>query len=196
MDSDGEGRGTPAWNRRDALARHMARVAEGDKDALAEVYRLTSAKLNGLLVAMLRDRSQAEEVLQDVYLTVWRRASSFDPDRASPITWLVTIARNRAIDRLRSGRAFAGTLPIEEAELVDPSPSVVDRLESAEHGRNLLRCVETLEERQQALIRAAFFEGLTYELLAKRENVPLGTMKSWIRRSLLRLRACMGTHLP
>lgn len=196
MNRGEEGPDSPGRKRRDALARHMAKVAEGDKDALAEVYRLTSAKLNGLLISMLKDRSQAEEVLQDVYLTVWRRAASFDPNRASPITWLVTIARNKAIDRLRGGRTFAVTLPIEEAELVDPSPSATDRLEMAEHGRSLLRCVETLEERQQALIRAAFYEGLTYELLADREKVPLGTMKSWIRRSLLRLRACMDAHLP
>src|SRR5580700_3464635 len=105
------------------LSAALIRVASGDRAALEIVYRDTSAKLFGVCVRILADRQEAEDVLQEVYLTVWNKAGAFDAARASPITWLVAIARNRAIDRLRSGRARRGAEPIEAADDVgDPSP--------------------------------------------------------------------------
>ena len=175
---------------RSQLAAALARVAGGDRAALRMVYQDTSAKLFGVCLRILKDRSEAEDVLQDVYVTVWRKAATFDPGRASPITWLVAIARNRAIDRLR---AVGGRLePIEAADAVsDPAPAAVERVELAQQHQRLTRCLGELDARQASAIRAAFLDGATYEELAARMNVPLGTMKSWIRRGLLKLRACL-----
>jgi RNA polymerase sigma-70 factor (ECF subfamily) len=155
------------------------------------VYQDTSAKLFGVCLRILKDRSEAEDVLQDVYVTVWRKAATFDPGRASPITWMVAIARNRAIDRLRA-RAAGRLEPIEAADAVsDPAPAAVERVELAQQHQRLIRCLEELDARHASAIRAAFLDGATYEELAARMKVPLGTMKSWIRRGLLKLRACL-----
>ena len=177
---------------RSQLVAALVRVAAGDRAALRMVYQDTSAKLFGVCLRILNDRSEAEDVLQDVYVTVWRKAASFDPGRASPITWLVAIARNRAIDQLRSGAVRRRMEPIESADAVsDPAPPVVERVELAQQHQRLARCLEELDARHASAIRAAFLDGATYEELAARMNVPLGTMKSWIRRGLLKLRACL-----
>jgi RNA polymerase sigma factor (sigma-70 family) len=176
---------------RSQLAAALVRVATGDRAALRMVYQDTSAKLFGVCLRILNDRSEAEDLLQDVYVTVWRRAASFDPGRASPITWLVAIARNRAIDRLRSSGMRRRMEPIEVADAVsDPALPAIERIALAQHQR-LARCLEELDSRHSASIRAAFLDGATYEELATRMSVPLGTMKSWIRRGLLKLRTCL-----
>ena len=178
--------------RRRQLAAALRRVAGGDRAALRHVYAETSAKLFGVCLRILNDRSEAEDVLQDVYLNVWRKAASFDEARASPITWLVAIARNRAIDRVRSGAGARSSAPIDAAsDVPDPTPLAAETIETAQDNRRLYSCLEELETRQQAAIRAAYMDGLTYEELAERSNVPLGTMKSWIRRGLAKLRACL-----
>ena len=172
------------------LAAALARVGAGDRAALRLVYQDTSATLFGVLVRILQDRSEAEDVLQDVYVTVWRKAGSYDPGRASPITWLVAIARNRAIDRLRAGGRR--TVPIEEASHVrDETPGALDTVVRGEMHARLARCLGEIEEKTARAIRAAFIDGATYEELAERMGVPLGTMKSWIRRGLIKLRTCM-----
>src|SRR5882724_8752345 len=174
------------------LAAALVRVAGGDRAALRLVYQETSAKLFGVCLRILKDRSEAEDVLQDVYVTVWRKAASFDPGRASPITWMVAIARNRAIDRLRASAISRRMEPIEAADaVIDPAPAAVERVELAQQHQRLAGCLEELEARHSAAIRAAFLDGSTYEELAARMSVPLGTMKSWIRRGLLKLRACL-----
>jgi RNA polymerase sigma-70 factor (ECF subfamily) len=177
---------------RSQLAAALVRVAAGDRAALRIVYDDTSTKLFGVCLRILNDRSEAEDVLQDVYVTVWRKAGTFDPGRASPITWLVAIARNRSIDRLRAGAARRRTDPIEMAEHVpDAAPAAVELLQQAQEHARLATCLGELEERHATAIRSAFMDGLTYEELAGRMNVPLGTMKSWVRRGLLKLRACL-----
>jgi RNA polymerase sigma factor (sigma-70 family) len=181
-----------AESRRRQLAAALRRVAAGDQAALRLVYDETAAKLFGVCLRILNDRSEAEDVLQEVYLNIWRKAAGFDEGRASPISWLVAIARNRAIDRVRSAAVARLSAPIEEAaELPDPSPLAAEAVETAQENRKLHSCLEQLETRQQAAIRAAYIEGLTYEELAQRTNVPLGTMKSWIRRGLAKLKACL-----
>jgi RNA polymerase sigma factor (sigma-70 family) len=178
--------------RRKQLATTIAQVAGGDRAALQLVYHATSAKLFGIALRILGDRGEAEDVLQDVYLTVWRKAGRFDATVASPITWLVTIARNRAIDRLRSGAILQRSEPIEAADAVaDPAPSPVAMLEAEQERGRLEDCLRELEVTQAGAIRSAFLDGSTYEELATRASVPLGTMKSWIRRGLLKLRACL-----
>lgn len=180
------------WFGRKLLADQILSLAAGDESTLAGIYRLTSAKLFGICLRILRDRAEAEEVLQEVYVTVWRKAASFDPARASPITWLVTIARNKSIDRLRARGGIRRADPIESAETVrDPGPEPLARLEAADEQHRIQECLEELEPRQALAIRSAFLDGATYGELAERMNVPLGTMKSWIRRGLLKLRACL-----
>lgn len=174
------------------LSALLARVAAGDAAAMEGLYRQTAPRLNALLLRLLRDTAAAEELLQETYLAVWRRAVAYDPQRGGPMAWLVTIARNRALDRLRARRAPALTTDGPEGlELPDPGPSALDRLAEAQRRHRLAACLEGLEERQRAAIRAAFFDGLTYDALAARAGVPPGTMRSWIRRGLLRLRACL-----
>jgi RNA polymerase sigma-70 factor (ECF subfamily) len=168
------------------------RAGRGEKAALETIYAATSAKLFGICLRILRDRQEAEDVLQEVYLSVWRRAGSFDPARASPITWLATLARNRAIDRLRSAKRTGGALPVDAAlEVADPSPDALAAIESREDAVRLAGCIGELEERTARAIRAAFFGGLTYSDLAERDDVPLGTVKSWIRRGLMKLKECL-----
>jgi RNA polymerase sigma-70 factor (ECF subfamily) len=169
----------------------MARVAGGDRVALRQLYDATSAKLFAVCLRILSDREEAEDVLQEVYVTIWRRADRFDAARASVMTWIGTIARNRAIDRLRARGPLAYAEPVEELELAADQPSAEALLVTRGEAGRLHGCMGELDERTRAVIRTAFFEGVTYEALAKRMDAPLGTVKSWIRRGLLRLKGCL-----
>jgi len=176
----------------DAVAPLLLQVANGDQGAFASLYHNTSAKLLGICLRVLSDRAEAEDVLQEVYVTIWNKAASFDAGRARATTWLATIARNRAIDRLRSLPAAATRASIEIAEATpDLAPSPAAQAESADHKQRLDICLDQLEPRRQVLIRTAFFDGATYEELASRSGSPLGSIKSWIRRGLMQLKACL-----
>ncbi|MGE5260396.1 MAG: sigma-70 family RNA polymerase sigma factor [Actinomycetota bacterium] len=178
--------------RRKQLSAAIRRAASGDRAALRLIYDETAAKLFGVCLRILHDRSEAEDVLQEVYLTVWRKAGGFDESKASPITWLVAIARNRAIDRMRSSGISRRSEPIEVAETVlDPSPLAEEVVVSKQEQARLATCLDELEPRQADAIRQAFIGGATYEELARARNVPLGTIKSLIRRGLAKLRACL-----
>jgi RNA polymerase sigma-70 factor (ECF subfamily) len=178
---------------RSRLTRALVDVAAGDRAALQTVYRQTASKLYGVCLRILGDRAEAEDVLQETYITVWNRAGAFDPARGlSPITWLATIARNKAIDRLRASKKPRSLRPIEEAsDVADDAPSAVEGLERRQEVSQLQKCLAELEPKHAEAVRTAFFDGLTYEALAFRMAVPTGTMKSWIRRSLQRLRLCL-----
>jgi RNA polymerase sigma factor (sigma-70 family) len=144
----------------------------------------------GIIIRMLHDRGEAEDLLQEVYTNAWRRADAFDPARGSAITWLITLARNRTIDRLRQHREE----PLDEAQVLDlpnedPTPAAL--AEASQERQRLERCLERLEPEQGRAVREAFFSGATYSELAARLRVPLGTMKSWIRRSLMQLKVCL-----
>ena len=141
---------------------------------------------------MLRSRSEAEDLLQDAYTQVWHRAASFDPVKASAVTWLVSVTRNKAIDRLRQRREELFDNPDEIEAAAGAAPTPAENAESSQDYQRLTACLEELEPQQRASVREAFFTGATYGEIAARLKVPLGTMKSWIRRSLLQLRACLG----
>jgi RNA polymerase sigma factor (sigma-70 family) len=177
---------------REQLAEALVRAGQGDRSAFRRVYDATSAKLFGVCLRILGDRQTAEDVLQDAYVTIWNKASSFDSGRASPITWLATIARNRSIDRLRSAAVRPAGRPLDEAaEIRDETPTADALLEAGQEAQRLHGCLNELEDRARTAIRTAFFEGETYEALAARFDVPLGTMKSWIRRGLQKLKGCL-----
>ena len=179
-------------NASEELATVLEAVARGDRHAFARLYERTSAKLYGICLRLLGSEAEAEDVLQDVYVTVWQKAEQFDRGRASPITWLSVLARNKGIDRLR--RRSAQSEPIDAAEEVeDESPLPFELVEQKQEAGRLSDCLDQLEERPRAMIRAAFLDGATYPELAEREGVPLGTMKSWIRRAMQRLRGCLET---
>lgn len=173
------------------LVEALVRTGHEDRAAFRDLYALTSAKLFGICYRICGERQAAEDVLHDVYLTIWKRAGAYEPHRASPITWLATIARNRAIDWRRAQGVRRAT-PIEDAPpILDEAPLVSDTLVADEEAHRLHGCLEALEDRQRGAIRTAFFDGVTYAELAERESVPLGTMKSWVRRGLAKLRECL-----
>ncbi len=177
---------------RERLRAAMVRLAEGDSAALEEIYSATRVKLFGICFRILGDRKEAEDALQDVYVNLWQRADRYDPTRASPISWLATFARNRAIDRLRTGKVRGGAVPVEEANpLPDQAPLADMLLVDAEKTAQIHTCLATLDEKTQNHIRSAFYDGYTYAELAEHADVPLGTMKSWIRRGLQKLRTCL-----
>jgi RNA polymerase sigma factor (sigma-70 family) len=177
---------------RDDLNRLLQQSGRNDRTAFAELYKRTSPKLFGVCLHMLRDRGEAEEVLQETYTAVWRGAASFDATRSSAITWLVTLSRNKSIDRLRQHREQVLEDPATLDLAVDEQPSPGANAESSQEYRRLQRCLDELEPQQQSSIREAFFSGATYSELAARCRVPLGTMKSWIRRGLIQLRECLA----
>ena len=177
--------------RRARLSDALVRTAAGDRSAFELVYRQTSAKLFGVCLRIFPERHEAEEALQDAYLTIWNRAAGYQPGRASPISWLVAVTRNRAIDRLRaSGKAtFA---PIEDAEqIADTAPLADAQMLAAGDDDALHGCINGLDSRDAHFIRSAFMGGATYLQLADAEGAPLATVKSRIRRALIKLRACM-----
>ena len=169
----------------------LVKTGDEDRQAFRELYQLTSAKLFGITFRICGERQAAEDVLHDVYLTIWKRAGAYEPSRASPITWLATIARNRAID-WRRAQTIRRASPIEDAPpIADSAPLASETMVADQDARLLHGCLDTLERRQQDAIRTAFFDGTTYADLALAQNVPLGTMKSWVRRGLLKLKECL-----
>jgi RNA polymerase sigma-70 factor (ECF subfamily) len=171
----------------------LARVAARDRDAFSAVYRATSAKLWGIILRILPRRDVAEDVLQDVYVRIWERAGSFDPAKASPITWMASIARNRAIDETRRRRPVS----IEETpEALEVAESGADPLQSAQQSEELRRlkaCLEGLEPDRREMVLLAYYSGLSRDELAQRFSHPVNTIKTWLHRSLAQLRKCLGS---
>lgn len=170
----------------------IARSALGDRAAFAELYRRAAPQLFAVTLRILKNREQAEEALQDAFVNAWRRADSFDPAKGAAMAWLVGIARNRALDLVRQRRSqeslddaeASGTLPAS-------APEQFDQVARNAENRRLMDCMERLEPRQREAILRAYFDGLTHEALAARIAAPLGTVKSWIRRGLARIKECL-----
>ncbi|KTT75490.1 RNA polymerase sigma factor [Sphingomonas endophytica] len=183
---------TELAERRRILTHALVETGAEDRAAFQRLYRLTSAKLFGICLRICGERQAAEDVLQEVYVQVWRRAGAYEPGRASPITWLATIARNRALDWRRAQGRAPVTSDAVLPEVADPSPDAEAAMLDADATARVGHCLEQLEARQRSAIRTAFFDGVTYAELAMREAVPLGTMKSIVRRALIRLRGCLS----
>ncbi|MCM5682352.1 sigma-70 family RNA polymerase sigma factor [Schlegelella sp. S2-27] len=191
-----------AWSHRSkALAEVLARVALGDRSAFAELYRTTSAHLLGVILRIQPQRAQAEEVLQEVYLNVWRAAQRYEAGQSQPYTWLASIARNRAIDSLRRAQARPqkAETPVPDDEQdpdvtdthPDPGPGPADLWQQAVAARLLRQCLDTLSDEQQQSLAPAYYQGLTHSEVAEQMSAPLGSVKSWVRRGLQALKACL-----
>ena len=191
----------PAGAERNArLAALLARVALSDQRAFEELYRLTGAHLYGVVLRIVRERSIAEEILQEAYVNVWHHAGTYDAARSQPITWLTSIVRNRALDLKRRREidtsALPGTdegAPAVEFPANDPTP--MEMLVSAADARAVRDCVETLEGGTKQAIALAFFHGLSHGELSAHLQEPLGTVKSWVRRGLEKLRRCLDAAI-
>ena len=174
-----------------ALDRLLARSALGDRRAFAELYQASAAQLFGVALRILRREDWAEEVLQECYVSVWRHAREYSAARAAPMTWMTSIVRNRCLDWLR--RPNPEPLADEALEALEsPNPGPLARLEEGRDSAALARCLRGLDARQRQAIALAFFDGLSHAELAKHLREPLGTVKTWVRRGLQRLKACLG----
>jgi RNA polymerase sigma-70 factor, ECF subfamily len=182
------------------LAELMARVALRDHAAFKQLYDLTVCCLLGITVRMLHDRSWAEEVAQEMYVSIWHTAPNYSPHKAQPMTWLMAVARNKALDALRSSRADrehcvrpSGRDDDEAdfADHADGSAGPLEQLEQAADTHQLRFCLQCLEPPQRQAIALAFYDGLTHVELALHMNQPLGTVKAWVRRGLDRIKRCL-----
>lgn len=169
------------------LGQLLSAVARGDQAALRQLYVLTSAKLFGVCLRAAQDRSGAEEALQDAYVKIWRKAAYFDAAKASPIAWMCAVARNCAID-WRRAQAHVPT-PVDGDALIGLMPE--ERTTDSEQSHHLLDCVAQLQEAESRAVRFAFYEGLSHGELATRLALPLGTLKSLMRRAILALKDCV-----
>jgi RNA polymerase sigma-70 factor, ECF subfamily len=172
-----------------ALARQLAGCAAGNRQDLERLYRATAPRLLGRLVALLGDRALAEDALQEVYIKVWERARQFDLERGRPLTWLLSIARNHALDLIRA-RRHRSTLDVDALDLADDSPGPAGQ-ESDATAQLLARCLQGLSDAQRRSLHLAYAGGLAQEQIAVVLQSPLGSVKSWIRRALRQLRECM-----
>lgn len=178
---------------REALRADIVRLAAGEGDALEAIYSATNRKLFGICLRILGDEKEAEDALQDVYIDLYRRADRYDPARASPISWLACMARNRAVDRLRAGgKVRAGAVAEDEAfDVADGAVAADEKLVLDERDARIHTCLETLDAKQSGAIRDAFFGGATYVQLAERANMSVSAIKSRVHRGLAKLKTCL-----
>lgn len=191
------------WSERSReLAALLSRSALGDRAAFADVYRRTSAHLYAVLLRIQRDRDLAADLLQEVYVSAWKAAASFDTQQSQPLTWLTHIARNKAIDSLRRAQAQPRLESVHaddddgneagiDERSADPTPGPEQLLESAADARALGACMQGLTPPQRQSVALAFFDGLSHAEVAAHMREPLGTVKSWVRRALATLKACL-----
>jgi len=193
MSRAGEGQPTQPLHEPDAaeLEALLTRCAAGDRAALESLYARVAPILLAVLIRMLRRRDVAEDALQDVFVSVWQRARQFDPIRGRPLAWLVSMARYRAIDLQRSARPAVALTGLSALEAQLQSEDPLDAGEMLGTGALLLRCLEQIAAPQRRCLMLAYQEGLTHSEIARAVNEPLGTVKSWVRRSLLALRRCL-----
>jgi len=189
--------GSPDSSERSArLAALLSRVAMADQRAFEALYGLTSAHLYAVALRIVKEPSAAEEILQEAYVSVWHHAGSYDAARSQPITWLVSIVRNRCLDQLRRRDLDTVSLTTEdedapELDIADEGPSPADLLLRGAEAHSVRECVETLDAGQKQAIALAFYQGLSHAELARHMKQPLGTIKSWVRRGLERLKRCL-----
>jgi len=168
----------------------IAKVSLGDRKAFGDLYDATSAKLFGVILRILKDKSAAEDALQDVFMKVWKNADRYASNGLSPMTWLITIARNTAIDRLRTAKPTDDLADFENV-LPASGPTPEAAAVAASEARRIAGCMEELGADRRNAVKGAYLHGQTYEELARQFSVPLNTIRTWLRRSLIALKECM-----
>lgn len=178
---------------RDDIEGWLARAALGDRDAFLRLYDATSGKLFGLALRVLGNRGEAEDALQDIYVKIWRNADRYRVNGLSPITWMATVARNHCIDLLRKRRAEGSRaeMPADDV-LADAAPGPEDAAVARGEAQAIADCMGQLEAARAEAVRRAYLGGESYADLAGRFDVPLNTMRTWLRRSLIALRECLS----
>ncbi|MGN6764548.1 MAG: sigma-70 family RNA polymerase sigma factor [Rhizobiaceae bacterium] len=172
------------------ITKLIVRISMGDRTAFDGLYRATSAKLFGVCLRVLNDRAEAEEALQEVFVKVWTKADRFAASELSPISWLVAIARNHAIDRIRARRQPHSDID-GALDIADPMPGPEAAVVAASERGRIHDCLEELERTRADAVRGAYLNGESYAELAARHGVPLNTMRTWLRRSLMKLKECL-----
>ena len=173
------------------IAELIARIALRDRTAFRALYDRTSAKLFGVTLRILKDRSEAEEALQEVYVKIWQRADRYVSGGYSPISWLVAVARNHCLDVLRARKPQADDLEAA-TDIADAAPDPEQAALAGSERSRIDGCLGQLDTDKADAVRAAYLDGFSYEELAARYSVPLNTMRTWLRRSLLKLRECLS----
>ena len=177
--------------RGDDTALLLRRCADGDRAAFRALYDRWGGRLHGIALRITRQAALAADATQDAFVQIWQQAHRFDPERGSAEAFVVSLVRYRALDLVRrQSREVPG---YEADEREDETPDALSRLVSTAEGAALHRCLGTLDADRRRLVMLAFVEGLSHSELAQRLKVPLGTVKSWIRRSLLSLRECLAS---
>jgi RNA polymerase sigma-70 factor (ECF subfamily) len=171
----------------------LAAVAKGDRPAFERLYAATRAKLYGVVLRILRRHDLADEVMQETYLKIWNSAGQFDPALSSPITWMVAIARNRAIDLVRKKTEVSIDEDPAVLEIAADTPDPLARREMTEELRRLLACMGRLDEERRRLVLFAYYDGWSREQLAAKFDKPVNTVKTWLRRALMEIRECLGS---
>jgi len=176
------------------LAKLLTRCDQGHEIAFEELYTLTSARLYGILLRILKSETLADEALQETFVKIWRKAGSYKPQSGMAITWLRSIARNQALDQLRRWSVREKHEYTDMVGVIDSTPSAIRRPDEMDMGGNenvLLQCLDKLPESTQRCIVLAYCEGYSHVELAEQQDAPIGTVKSWIRRGLESLRKCI-----
>lgn len=172
------------------ITKLIVRVAMKDRKAFDFLYERTSAKLFGVCLRILKDRGEAEEALQEVFVRIWTKADRFAASDLSPISWLVAVARNHSIDRIRARRVAPTDLD-DAIDVADGRPSPEAEAVAGDERQRLHLCLDELEENRADAVRGAYLSGDSYAELAERHAVPLNTMRTWLRRSLIKLKECL-----
>ncbi len=176
---------------RDEIEALIAQVALGNQTAFSHLYEATSGKLLAVCLRVLNERAAAEDAMQEVYVKVWSKADRYQVTGHSPMTWLITIARNTAIDRLRSRKIDRNIADYSE-RIAEPGPSPEQSAVAASESRRIVACLDELEADRRAAITGAYLDGKSYKDLSEQFAVPLNTMRTWLRRGLSDLRECMS----
>lgn len=170
----------------------LRRVAAKDRVAFAELYAATSSKLLGVILRILSRRSISEEVLQEVYVKVWERAADYNPAKGSPVGWLATIARNRALDEVRRKTPQSIEDTPEALDVMSDTLDQLSRMEQGEDLQRLMACLDKLEGNRREIVVLAYCHGLSREDLSRQFSAPVPTIKTWLHRSLAQLRTCLS----
>jgi RNA polymerase sigma-70 factor (ECF subfamily) len=177
---------------KESLTHLFSRVAQEDRLAFSELYEATHRKLFGIVYRILKNQAASEEVLQEVYLKIWEKAESFDASVASPITWMATIARNRTIDEVRKNKLPDSDVDVNFDLIADDSMAPDDSFTKSRDLLKLEACLDGLESTRAEMIKAAYLDGFSRQELAERFKQPLGTIKTWLHRSIKQLQGCMN----